>query len=212
MEVLLREIGEQDVRGPRCRAALYRLNAIHAQYVKYGITDQDMAYVLSIFMLAPYRFLRCGLGWRDFTEKEKAAIFAFWQVAAREMGIKTAQQWQDMGQALAWMEQYEAEHMEYAPTNELVATSTLEYYAKMLPRAIRHWARPVYGALVEMMDPRLREALGFAPPPTWAPKLCRGAFDKGENGGGVQHTGYSCFPPLAIHKRTHIHTCTHVQR
>ena len=66
------------------RRALRRVNAMHAAY---DISNEDMRYVLSTFVVMPVRW-NAAYGWRPFTELEQRAGVAYHRELGRRMGIR----------------------------------------------------------------------------------------------------------------------------
>ncbi len=140
------------------RQALRRVNAMHAAY---DISNDDMRYVLSTFVVMPIRW-NAAYGWRPFTELEKRASVAYHRELGRRMGIRdlpaTWQEWERL------LDEYETEHFAPDPGGRRVADATLELFTtfplnRHLPRSL------VRSATLAVMDDRLLAALGYARPP-----------------------------------------------
>src|SRR6185295_7927191 len=82
-DLLLSEIVENGYDSERGRRALARMNEIHG---RFRIRNEDFLYVLSTFVLEPFRWID-RFGWRQLTEPERDAWFRFWMGVGRRMGI-----------------------------------------------------------------------------------------------------------------------------
>jgi hypothetical protein len=182
MEVLLREISESEAGTPRSLAAIYRLNAIHSPYK--DITDQDMGFVLSVFMCDAKTFEKRGFAPRGLRDCETWALFQQWMYVGRAMGIRAIEAWQNFDEALAWKEAYERAHMRPHPNNALIVKATLVYYKSVLPTFLHGLLEPTVVALLEAYYPEQRAALLYDKPPAWASGLIRGTYVKSCPGGG----------------------------
>ena len=67
--LILDHIGEHGFASDEGRAALRRMNQMHAMY---DISNDDLRYVLSTFVVVPIRWLD-DFGWRPMSETEKVA-------------------------------------------------------------------------------------------------------------------------------------------
>lgn len=140
------------------RQALRRVNAMHAAY---EISNEDMRYVLSTFVVMPIRW-NDAYGWRPFTEREKQASVAYHRELGRRMGIRdlpgTWQAW------VALLDAYEAEHFAPDPGGRRVADATLALFTTF---PLNRWlpAPLVHAAARALMDDRLLAALGYSRPP-----------------------------------------------
>ncbi|WP_030023273.1 oxygenase MpaB family protein [Streptomyces monomycini] len=65
------------------RTAIRRINQMHRSY---DITNDDMRYVLSTFVVVPKRWLD-QFGWRRMSEHEKHATAVYYRTLGRHMGI-----------------------------------------------------------------------------------------------------------------------------
>ena len=166
--LLLDAVLEHGADSASGRSALRRVNAMHAAY---DITNDDMRYVLSTFVVMPIRW-NAAYGWRPLTELEKRASVVYHRELGRRMGIRdlpaTWQEWERL------LDEYETEHFAPDPGGRRVADATLELFTtfplhRRLPR------RLVLAATRAVMDDRLLDALGYARPPA----LLRGAVRTG---------------------------------
>ena len=151
------------------RSALRRVNAMHAAY---DISDEDMRYVLSTFVVMPLRW-NAAYGWRPFTELEKRASVAYHRELGRRMGIRdlpgTWQEWERL------LDDHETRHFGPDPGGRRVADATLELFTtfplhRHLPRSL------VRAAALALMDDRLLTALGYRRPPAPLRAAVRGGL------------------------------------
>ncbi|SLN46522.1 oxygenase MpaB family protein [Roseisalinus antarcticus] len=162
-ELILAEIGEHGQDSDRGRAAIARMNAMHG---RFRISNDDMRYVLSTFVMEPLRWID-RFGKRPLTEAEKLAGLNYYRALGTRMGIS------DLPETIAGFDAlnraYEAAHFRFAESNAEIGGTTrdllLGFY---LPRFLAPLGRPVVHALC---DRPLRDAMGFADPPRWLERL-----------------------------------------
>jgi hypothetical protein len=157
--LLIAEIVEWGYDHPRGRAALDRMNAIHA---RYRISNDDFRYVLSTFVLEPMRW-NTRFGWRPLSRNERIAGLVLWREIGRRMGIR------GIPEDLAALEElnvaYERDRFRRVPGGVAVAAAgrdlILGWYlpASLHPLGAR--------ALAAMLDAPLLEAFEW-PAPTAA--------------------------------------------
>lgn len=158
-ELLLSEISENGLDSARGRAAVSRVNEMHG---RYRISNGDMLYVLSTFVVEPKRWID-RFGKRPLTQAEIEASVQYYRALGEKMGIR------DLPDSFAgfdaYSRTYEAEHFRYADSNAEIAGLTrdllLSFY---LPKPLVPLGRPAVHALC---DPPLRRAMGFPDPPGW---------------------------------------------
>jgi hypothetical protein len=167
--LLLDAVLEHGATSAPGRAALRRVNAMHAAY---DISAEDMRYVLATFVVMPVRW-NADFGWRPFTELERRASVAYHRELGRRMGIRdlpgTWQEWERL------LDAYEAEHFAPDPGARRVADATLELFTgfpvnRLLPR------RLVLAAARALMDDPLLAALGYERPPALLRTAVRGGL------------------------------------
>jgi uncharacterized protein (DUF2236 family) len=137
------------------RSAIRRMNQMHGAY---PISDDDMRYVLSTFVVVPMRWMD-RFGWRPMTEAERVASANYYRELGRHMNIpdrpRTYQEF------AALLDDYEREHFAYSPGGRAVSDATLALVAGFYPRPLRPLMRQVTLAL---LDAPLREAFRYPPP------------------------------------------------
>jgi hypothetical protein len=140
---------------PRGRAAIRRINQMHR---RYDISNDDMVYVLSTFVVVPKRWLD-AYGWRQLTALEVRASVRYFQELGRLMGIRDIPA--TYGGFERLMDDYEATHFAYDEGARRVADATLDLLASFYPRPFR-------GAVLlfskALMEPALLTAFGMDEP------------------------------------------------
>ena len=111
------------------RTATRRINQMHAMY---DISNDDLRYVLSTFVVVPKRWLD-DYGWRPLSRVELDASVAYYRQLGRRMNIK------DLPTTYAafaeLMDDYEREHFAFDAGARRVADSTLALLCSFYPRA-----------------------------------------------------------------------------
>lgn len=148
----------------RGKAALRRINQMHRMY---DISNDDMVYVLSTFVVVPSRWIH-DFGWRRLTPLEVAAMVRYYRELGRHMGIRGVPETYDGFARL--MDDYEAEHFAYDEGSARVAAATLELLASFYPAPVR----PVVDLFSRaLMEPELLAAFGLRDPGPVARRLAR---------------------------------------
>jgi uncharacterized protein (DUF2236 family) len=153
--LILDAILEHGFDGATGRAAIRRMNQMHGAY---GISNDDMLYVLSTFVVTPMRWMD-RFGWRAMTEAERVASANYYRELARHMNIKGSPV--TYVEFAAHLDAYEREHFAYSPGGRAVADATLTLLAGFYPRPLRPLLRRVTLAL---LDAPLREAFRYPDP------------------------------------------------
>ncbi len=136
-------------------AAIRRINQIHA---RFAIGNDDMRYVLAMFVAVPLRWLDC-YGHRPLLDAERVAAHNYYRALGRHMGIQDIPEtWQEM---LALGDAYEQEHFAYTPESAAVGEATRETLVRWFPRPL---APVVRGAVHALLDPPVRAAFAFPDP------------------------------------------------
>jgi len=154
--LILAEILEHGYDSQRGRAALRRMNRLHA---RYAIPNDELLYVLSTFIYEPIRW-NARFGWRPLTDIEKQAAFFYWREIGRRMNIKDIPD--DFDAFERYNQAFEQQHFRYAPANRQLAVATRDLFLGwFLPKPLHRWGAPLIYAI---MDDRLRDAGGFPTP------------------------------------------------
>jgi hypothetical protein len=135
--------------------AIRRINQMHRMY---DISNEDFRYVLSTFVVVPYRWIE-RYGWRRLTETEKLAIVRYYRELARHMGIKEVPETYEGFAEL--MDAYERDNFAYDAGAQRVADHTLGLLTTFYPRPLRTSVDLFSRSL---MDESLIQAFGFEEP------------------------------------------------
>ena len=159
--LLLSEMLEHGPDSERGRAAIRRINRIHAQHSGgHAITNEDYLYVLTTFIFEPARW-NARYGWRPMTAGEKLASFHLWRRVGALMGIT------DLPATYEAMEafnlRFERERFRRTPASERVGRATLAILTNKLP-AIPGLRPLVVHAVSSILDRPVRDAMGFPAP------------------------------------------------
>jgi hypothetical protein len=153
--LLLDEPSRAGLHSHEGRRAIRRINQMHGAY---DISNDDMRYVLSTFVVTPKRWMD-DYGWRPFSPAEVRASTRYYQELGRLMGIKELPQTYDDFERL--LDTYEAEHMAFDPGGRRVADATmaltLTFYPALLSRPMEVFSRA-------LMDPPLLAAFDYRRP------------------------------------------------
>ncbi|MFC4942483.1 oxygenase MpaB family protein [Pseudonocardia sp. GCM10023141] len=152
--LILDAVSEHGLGSAQGRDAVRRMNQMHGSY---AISNGDMLYVLSTFVVTPIRWVD-QFGWRKLVEKEKVAATNYYRELGRLMGMKDIPAtYQEFG---AYLDAYEAEHFAFDAGARAVADSTLQLFTTFPPNNYAPAAlikRFSYG----LMDDPLRAAFRY---------------------------------------------------
>ncbi|GAB2771243.1 oxygenase MpaB family protein [Nocardioides salsibiostraticola] len=137
------------------RAGIRRINQMHRMY---DISNDDLRYVLSTFVVVPKRWLD-DFGWRALTTGELRATVNYFRELGRHMGITGIPETYTAFESL--MDDYEAEHFAYDEGARRVADSTLGLMVSFYPSAAAGVVEKFSQAL---MDPALLAAFRYDEP------------------------------------------------
>jgi hypothetical protein len=167
--LILDAILEHGLRDETGRAALRRMNQMHAAY---AISNEDMRYVLSTFVVMPIRWLD-EFGWRRLTEAERVASANYYRELGRHMGIKdipaTHQEFTTL------LDRYERECFGFDEGARAVSDATLRLMATFPPHRLLPAAVARRAALA-LMDDRLLDAFRYRRPSRLERGLARGVL------------------------------------
>lgn len=142
------------------RTALRRMNQMHGSY---DISQDDLRYVLSTFVVVPIRWLD-RWGWRPLTEHERSASANCYRELGRHMGITDIPAGHTEFAAL--LDDYERVHFGFEDGGRAVADATLDLMTTFPPNRYAPKA-PVRRFARALMDEPLLDAFGY-PHPTRA--------------------------------------------
>ena len=154
--LLLWSISHYGIDSKDGHTSIRRMNQMHGSY---DISNDDMLYVLSTFVVMPRRWQR-DYGWRDLTDAESLAGVTYWQRLGKLMGIKqipaTAEEFDE------YFDRYEAENFRFNEKSRAVAQVTMALAGEPYPRIVR----PLVNASMRaLLDDHLIEAFGFKKAP-----------------------------------------------
>lgn len=153
--LILFSMAIEGLDSPDGHAAVRRMNQMHGSY---DISNDDLRYVLSAFVVTPVRWLK-AYGWRKGIPAEELAGVRYYQRLGNLMGItgipETYEEFADL------LDDYEAEHFSFDEKSLAVADSTLKLFETFYPRPARMAANTLLRAL---MDDRLLEAFHYKKP------------------------------------------------
>jgi hypothetical protein len=163
--LLLDAVAEHGFDDPTGRGAIRRMNQMHG---RNPISDEDMRYVLSTFVVVPTRWLE-RFGWRQLSEAERVATVHYYRELGRHMNIKDAPSSYEGFAAL--MDGYEAEHFAFSPGGRAVADATLNLLAGFYP-----FPRLLRAVSLALLDEPLRAAFRYPEPTAFARALAVGGL------------------------------------
>lgn len=153
--ILVAEMCKHGYREGRGKAALERMNWVHAHY---RISNDDYLYVLSTFIFEPVKWID-RYGWRKTCLNERIAYYCFWREVGKRMGITDIP---DSYTAFElWKDKYEEEHFVFAETNNRVGSMTRDLFASWFPGIVKP---VVHYSIYAMLDDRTLRAFGFPRP------------------------------------------------
>jgi hypothetical protein len=154
--LLLDEPAQHGLHSDRGRRAIRRINQMHGAY---AISDEDMRYVLSTFVVTPKRWMD-AYGWRPFSPGEVRASVRYYLDLGALMGIKDVpDDYQGFEELL---DGYEAEHFAFDEGGRRVADATMRLMQTFYPSVA---ARPMEVFSRALMDDPLLTAFGYRKPP-----------------------------------------------
>ncbi|MQY37258.1 hypothetical protein SRB17_52620 [Streptomyces sp. RB17] len=153
--LLLDTVVEHGFASAQGRTAIRRINQMHRSY---DISDDDMRYVLSTFVVMPRRWID-AYGWRRLSRHEIVAATEYYRTLGRHMGIPGIPKTYEEFEAL--LDAYEEEHFGWDDQARRVSDATLDLMASWYPRPLAPLLRTVTLALLD--EPLLR-AFRYTPP------------------------------------------------
>jgi hypothetical protein len=167
--LILDAVVEHGLDSPEGRAAVRRMNRMHAAY---DIADDDLRYVLATFVVMPIRWID-AFGWRRLTEVERIASANYYRALGLRMGIRgVPETWQGFAR---YLDGYERTRFGFDPGGRDVAEATLALLATFPPNQMLP-ARLVRRLSLAVMDRPLLEAFGFAQPGPVVRAMVRGGL------------------------------------
>ncbi|WP_225833175.1 oxygenase MpaB family protein [Streptomyces sp. NK08204] len=158
--LLLDAVVEHGFASQEARTAIRRINQMHRSY---DISDDDMRYVLSTFVVMPRRWID-AYGWRRLSRHEIVAGTEHYRALGRHMGIPGVPETYEEFEAL--LDAYEEAHFGWDEQARRVSDATLDLMASWYPRPLAPLVRTATLALLD--DPLLRAFRYPAPSSTTA--------------------------------------------
>jgi hypothetical protein len=165
--ILLESIAEKGMESPEGRAGVRRMNQMHGSY---DISNDDMRYVLSTFVVTPVRWIE-RYGWRTGIDGERIAAVRYYQRLGRLMGIQDIPA--DYEGFAQLMDDYEREKYVFDAKSRAVADATLDLFVTFYPRPLRPMMRRFSIAL---LDDHLRAAFDYPKPSRLLTALAHGSL------------------------------------
>ncbi|KAF0966066.1 oxygenase MpaB family protein [Rhodococcus sp. T7] len=151
------------------RAGIRRMNQMHGSY---DISNDDMRYVLSTFVVIPARWIE-DFGWRKLTRNEIVGSTNYYRALGKYMGIKEIPETFEAFEK--FLDDYEREHFLFDLGGRAVADSTLDLLCTFPPNNLAP------AALIKrfswaLMDDPLLDAFAYRRPSRLVRTLSRGAL------------------------------------
>ncbi|MFB0614979.1 oxygenase MpaB family protein [Streptomyces sp. AGS-58] len=164
--LLLDTIVEHGFTAERGRTAIRRINQMHRSY---DISDDDMRYVLSTFVVVPRRWID-AYGWRRLSRHEVVATTEYYRTLGRHMGIPGIPETYEEFEAL--LDAYEEAHSGWDEGARRVSDATLGLMASWYPWPLAPLLRT---ATLALLDEQLLRAFRYRRPAAATSALVRGA-------------------------------------
>ncbi|MEU2555107.1 oxygenase MpaB family protein [Streptomyces sp. NPDC013313] len=164
--LLLDTVVEHGFAAPEGRTAIRRINQMHRSY---DISDDDMRYVLSTFVVVPRRWID-AYGWRRLSRHEIVAATEYYRTLGRHLGIPGVPKTYEEFEAL--LDGYEKAHFAWDEQARRVSDATLELMASWYPRPLAPLLRT---ATLALLDEPLLRAFRYQPPGPVSSALVRRA-------------------------------------
>ncbi|MFG2264411.1 oxygenase MpaB family protein [Streptomyces sp. NPDC048720] len=164
--LLLDTVVEHGFDAPEGRTAIRRINQMHRSH---DISDDDMRYVLSTFVVVPRRWIDT-YGWRRLSRHEIVAATEYYRTLGRHMGIPGVPETYEEFEAL--LDAYEQAHFAWDEQARRVSDATLDLMASWYPRPLAPLLRT---ATLALLDEPLLRAFHYEPPGRVSAALVRRA-------------------------------------
>ncbi|MFD8673489.1 oxygenase MpaB family protein [Streptomyces seoulensis] len=164
--LLLDAVVEHGFAAREGRTAIRRINQMHRSY---DISDDDMRYVLSTFVVMPRRWIDT-YGWRRLSRHEIVATTEYYRTLGRHMGIPGIPETFEEFEAL--LDAYERDHFAWDQRSRQVSDATLDLMVSWYPRPLAPLLRTV---TLSLLDEPLLRAFRYEAPSATAASLVRRA-------------------------------------
>lgn len=164
--LLLDAVVEHGFDSPQGRTAVRRINQMHRSY---DISNDEMRYVLSTFVVMPKRWID-AYGWRRMSRHEIVASTVHHRTLGRHMGIKDIPETYEEFEAL--LDAYEEAHFGWDEDARRVSDATLDLMASWYPSPL---APVLRASTLALLDEPLLRAFRYQPPGAMTRALVRRA-------------------------------------
>ncbi|WP_128378031.1 oxygenase MpaB family protein [Streptomyces cavernae] len=164
--LLLDTVVEHGFDSDQGRTAIRRINQMHRSY---DISNDDMRYVLSTFVVMPRRWIDT-YGWRRLSRHEIVASSVYYRTLGRHMGIRDIPESYEEFEAL--LDGYEKAHFAWDEGARRVSDATLGLMTSWYPRPLAPLLR---ATTVALLDEPLLRAFRYEPPAAATRTLVRRA-------------------------------------
>jgi hypothetical protein len=155
--LIIYEIIANGLDSPDGRQMIRLMNRAH--HYRH-ISDDQMTYTLSAFIVAPYQYLE-WTGWRPLTDTDRQASAQFYARMGQLMNISHIPA--SYAEAAAFLHSYEIEYVTGSDDVRKLGRNLITALKHRLPGPAKPIATPLFTAL--MNDARIARALGYQPLP-----------------------------------------------
>ncbi|MFE0100561.1 oxygenase MpaB family protein [Streptomyces sp. NPDC059009] len=163
--LLLDAVVEKGFGSDEGRTAIRRINQMHRSY---DISNEDMRYVLSTFVVTPKRWIDT-YAWRRLSRHEAVASAVYYRTLGQHMGIKeipgSYEEFEDC------LDSYEEAHFAWDEGARKVSDATLDLMGSWYPSPLAPVLRT---AILALLDDSLLRAFRYEPPGARTRSLVRG--------------------------------------
>ncbi|WKE73039.1 oxygenase MpaB family protein [Streptomyces sp. WP-1] len=164
--LLLDTVVEHGFAAEQGRTAIRRINQMHRSY---DISDDDMRYVLSTFVVVPKRWIDT-YGWRRLSRHEIVAATEYYRTLGRHLGIPDLPRTYEEFETL--LDTYEEANFGWDEGGRQVSDATLDLMASWYPRPLAPLLRT---GVLALLDEPLLNAFRYERPGATAVALVRRA-------------------------------------
>jgi len=152
--LLIHEIIADGLDGQRARHAISHMNRAHRSP---GVLQEDLAYVLSAFVVVPIRYLT-RVGWRPLLPVEIEATVRFYQRLGELMNIHWAPA--SYQEAADHFDDYEHRMIARSVSGVRLGSDVIAVLRQRMPAPARRLAGPLFAS--QLADDRVLHALGIS--------------------------------------------------
>jgi len=167
--LILDAVLEHGLTSDSGRVGIRRMNQMHGSY---DISNDDMRYVLSTFVVTPVRWID-DFGWRKLTRNEIVGSTNYYRALGKYMGIKEIPETFEAFET--FLDDYEREHFLFDEGGRAVADSTLDLLCTFPPNNLAP-APLIKRFSWALMDDPLLDAFAYRRPSRLVRTLSRAAL------------------------------------